>query len=203
MISLTSLISRISYNKFKIVVFLLLVICLCVSIYCNDTKSFFSSKILNIVHRNDIDEAPVWSKNGEEVAVKTPEGWLAVKIRSHSDRLTHSDFNFPIRCLSDELFLSDFVIQDENPRKIMIPETNCSLESLEFKMGTRLVFRSEDMVEILYETDLDVLHSFSVSPDNRWCVFLSETNGLMLIDVKFLKKLCQKSKITPVIDNPN
>jgi hypothetical protein len=146
-----------------------------------------------VVPSQAIDEQPVWSPDGRQLALNIDEKWSAIDIRALKLQAGtwHNGEPVGVVALPPTLVAvpeAEIGAWQENarfdPRRITTA-AGTTVELAEEELGT--VFRitkKGSKPEVLWRTSLENCHSLAVSPGEKLVAFICELNGLIVASVE-------------------
>ena len=150
-----------------------------------DKLDRFGNKTAIMFYRQDIDEMPLWSVGNKYLAVNIKGDWFAFDLQYAKFQKTKMD-GMKVGILKN-LEIID-ALSDE-----LIPElkesTNFDIRKLELKSGKKIAIESDLFASTLYINGNDLMklkgncHSLSVSSDEKYLAFISELNGLIVLEL--------------------
>ena len=146
-----------------------------------------------VVNSQAVDEHPVWSPDGDAIAVNIEDHWSAVDLRSIT--LNHGTWHGkePIGVVHPPAKVTPISRADverwakSNTYGVGKIETRSGM-TIEFEQDElstlfRLTQKGEQPV-IRWRTSLESCHGLSLSRDERYVAFVCELNGVIVTDLK-------------------
>ena len=142
-----------------------------------------------LVSSQAIDEHPVWSPDGRQLALNLDEKWSAIAIRPLKLETTtwHSGETIAVVApppkmvpVSEAEILAWEQKSRSDPRKVTTT-SGATIELAEEELGTVFkITNAGSQPVIRWRTALENCHSLALSPDERLVAFICELNGLMV-----------------------
>jgi hypothetical protein len=139
-----------------------------------------------------IDEEPVWSPNGEQLAVQVQGHWIKVDLTRLSLETAIWHGKQPIGVITDDCKgLFEKASEDEikkwrakekwNATKI-VTKKGTSIELRQEELSTSLIItRKGKPPNTIWSSGVEVCGSIALSPDEKYFAFIAETNGVMIM----------------------
>lgn len=153
-----------------------------------------------------IDYRPVWSSSGKELIFNFSNRWVKMDLNQVTfitGEWLHQTIGINKSEVLDSVIESDFdrqLIENDKSMNRSITTKNGIRYTLEqtSNLTTRFIKSKGKKTWVLWETGGDNCHSISLSPDEHFVAFLSESNGVMLycLDEKYYNhKLPESAKL--------
>jgi hypothetical protein len=146
-----------------------------------------------VVSSQAIDEQPVWSPDGRQLALNVAETWSTIDLRALRLRAGtwHGGEAIAVADPPPTLVAipeTEIRAWQENarfdPRRITT-RTGVTVELAQEELGTLFqVTKKGSKPAVLWKTSLENCHSLALSPDEKLVAFICELNGLIVASIE-------------------
>lgn len=141
-----------------------------------------------LVPAKNIDYSPVWSENMEYIYFYAGGYWRYLSLNQMNyDEAKWHGVNIKVNKNPKSIGVFDFHVSHETSEDFSSPpkEGNSKniIEISRKGFSSMLTVLDGTEKRIFFKTDLDVLHSLRISPDGNRAIFISESNGLFMMDL--------------------
>jgi len=146
-----------------------------------------------VVSSQAIDEQPVWSPDGRQLALNIDEKWSAIDIGAlrlragswhNGEAIGVVDPRAPLVAVPEAEILAWQENARFDPRRVTT-KTGMTVELAREELGTVFhIPKKGSKPEVLWRTSLENCHSLALSPDEKLVAFICELNGLLVADIE-------------------